>query len=456
MMPARWLSLVIFVVACGRSTTDATPSVSLAVSPASLLLVAIGQHEQLKATVTSSDGAPVSGRAVSWSSTAPAVATVDASGVVTAVANGETTVRAVTGGASGEIAITVRQRARSVSITPSSVEITGIGSAVNVEVVARDSLLQPIAAPQVQWRSLNPNVADVAAQDVRTARVTGTRSGQATVEARVEGVPGYTLMTVSSPDPGIALTWSRAALGLTGQGLYGVWGSSASDVWAVGWNGTILHFNGTAWSSVSPTPTHNALRAVWGTAPNDIWAVGVSSTILHYDGASWRDASPGFSTDRSFLGVWGSAPNDVWAVGDFGSLAHYDGSSWRDVGTGQNLWAVWGSSANDVWAVGLSGTIRHYDGTAWNDVQIPGLFLNLFGVWATGARDVWAVGDIGTLFSRYSGDSWQLTTITASGASMLAIWGSRADDVWAVGQGGVILHATNKSSSSNRSRTAKQ
>jgi hypothetical protein len=38
--------------------------------------------------------------------------------------------------------------------------------------------------------------------------------------------------------------WSSVPSGTT-QDLWSVWGTSASDVWAVGWNGTILHYNGT-------------------------------------------------------------------------------------------------------------------------------------------------------------------------------------------------------------------
>ena len=37
--------------------------------------------------------------------------------------------------------------------------------------------------------------------------------------------------------------------------LYGVWGSSASDVFAVGDGGTILHYDGSAWSAMSSGTT---------------------------------------------------------------------------------------------------------------------------------------------------------------------------------------------------------
>jgi len=33
--------------------------------------------------------------------------------------------------------------------------------------------------------------------------------------------------------------------------LFGVWGSSSSDVFAVGYYGTVLHYNGSAWSAMT-------------------------------------------------------------------------------------------------------------------------------------------------------------------------------------------------------------
>jgi hypothetical protein len=39
-----------------------------------------------------------------------------------------------------------------------------------------------------------------------------------------------------------------------GNPLHGVWGSSGSDVFAVGWDGTIVHYDGSSWSSMTSGP----------------------------------------------------------------------------------------------------------------------------------------------------------------------------------------------------------
>jgi hypothetical protein len=66
--------------------------------------------------------------------------------------------------------------------------------------------------------------------------------------------------------------WSCPPLGSTVR-LHGVWGTSRSDVWAVGDGGALLHFGGDRWTSV-PSPTTETLNAVWASGPCDVWAVG--------------------------------------------------------------------------------------------------------------------------------------------------------------------------------------
>jgi hypothetical protein len=254
----------------------------------------------------------------------------------------------------------------------------------------------------------------------------------------------------SAGHTGTILHWNGSAWSATSSGptalLSGVWGSGASDVWAVGDRGAAVHWNGAAWSAVVATGTTQSLGGVWGSGPSDVWAVGHGGTILHWDGTTWSPVPSG--TTLWLGGVWGSGPGDVWAVGhsdtfDAGVIVHWDGSAWSVIPNGapQPLLGVWGSGPDDVWAVGPG--IVHWDGAAWSAIPggVPGQLL--VGVWGTGPSDVWAVGysfDAGVIV-HWDGSAW---SVIPNGAPqpLFGVWGSGPGDVWAVGTLGTIVHWT--------------
>jgi len=143
--------------------------------------------------------------------------------------------------------------------------------------------------------------------------------------------------------------------------LHGVWGSSSSDVFAVGPekyddssdDGTIYHYDGESWS-VMLDGAPSGLYGVWGSSANDVF-VGGGRLILHYDGIEWSEMeNPG----GSYLDIWGVSPTEVYAAGYATGGWHfryYDGNEW--ICMGKNLEgsydAIWGSSVTDVFAVGV-------------------------------------------------------------------------------------------------------
>jgi uncharacterized repeat protein (TIGR01451 family) len=224
----------------------------------------------------------------------------------------------------------------------------------------------------------------------------------------------------------------------TTDSLYGVWGSSGGDVFAVGSDGTIVHYDGAAWSAMD-SGTTESLRGVWGSASTDVFAVGSDGTIVHYDGTSWSAMSS--STTDELWGVWGSSGIDVFAVGgevhSHSTILRYDGTDWGAMSsnTTEWLWGVWGSSGVDVFAVGGSGTILHYDGTNWSAMN-SGTSSFLSGVWGSSGSDVFAVGEWGTIL-HYDGTSWSEMSSPGGGTG---VWGSSGSDVFAVGWWGTIVH----------------
>ena len=100
------------ITACGGDDGDTTgptgpPTISL--SPTSAELTYIGQTRGFRATVRDASGQNLDTQ-VSWTSSDPAVFTVDASGTVTAVGNGSGQLEASASGATATAAVTVEQR----------------------------------------------------------------------------------------------------------------------------------------------------------------------------------------------------------------------------------------------------------------------------------------------------------------------------------------------------------
>lgn len=124
-------------------------------------------------------------------------------------------------------------------------------------------------------------------------------------------------------------------------GMYGIWGSSASNIFAVGSGGKIARFNGTAWSPMS-SPTSRLLVRLSGTSASDVWAVG-DSVLIHYDGAQWSDVklsdNAGFMRSRSpagfsqlfQIGLWARGPKEVYLGSEYGMIARWDGTEWREL-----------------------------------------------------------------------------------------------------------------------------
>ena len=103
-----------------------------------------------------------------------------------------------------------------------------------------------------------------------------------------------------------------------------IWGTSAADIWVVGWdNGDphMQHFDGAKWSYVSP-PNSEGLWGVHASSPSDAWAVGGKANILHFDGSGWTISSSEL-VNNTLYGVWAVSPTNVWAVGSSGTMLHF-------------------------------------------------------------------------------------------------------------------------------------
>ena len=178
---------------------------SVEVTPREVTLAALGYTAALTARVLDAQGNEISGEAVSWYSLSPKVATVDAAGKVTAVANGRAKVVASAAGVSGVATVNVYQRAVTVDIDPGEVELTSVGDTALLTLRAFDANGHEVPdAGDVMswaWRSANPNVAIVTTSpdiDLRaTVRAVGTGTTTVTVTADGGRLSGTATVTVT-------------------------------------------------------------------------------------------------------------------------------------------------------------------------------------------------------------------------------------------------------------------
>lgn len=157
----------------------------------------------------------------------------------------------------------------------------------------------------------------------------------------------------------------------------------------------VLRLEDGGWSEVwSGGDTYSSeMWGIWVISENDIWAVGDDGVVVHWDGSQWAtDHGPPNVTDH-LTAVWASGPNDVWIVGRYGAAYHWDGSTWTTRAyPGVNfLWDVWGSPAGEVYAVGSSGTLVHWSGDAgWTQIATNETEA-LLGIWGSGENDLFIV-----------------------------------------------------------------
>lgn len=168
---------------------------TITVSPASFALD-VAQTRQLTAIGRDQQGNTMA-VTFTWTSLNPAVATVNSSGLVTAVGPGSTTIKATSGVVEGTSATTVQAvtvaPVDTVSVSPATFEIS-VGQTVQLTATPRDASSNPLLDRTVTWGSSNLTRATVSSSGIVTAIATGA----VTITATCETVPGTSVGNVIS------------------------------------------------------------------------------------------------------------------------------------------------------------------------------------------------------------------------------------------------------------------
>lgn len=211
---AAVLTIAVGSSACGGGDGGSEPPrvAAVVVSPQTVTVTA-GATSQLGASVTSANGTSLS-RPVTWSSGSAAIATVSASGLVTGVTVGATTITATADGVSGTAQVMVTPPpVASVTVAPTTLTLF-VGTGGTLTATLRDAAGGTLSGRAVTWTSSNASVATVASTPTG-ATVTAVAPGTTTITATSEGISGTAAVTVALvPVASVAIAPSAPAVPL--------------------------------------------------------------------------------------------------------------------------------------------------------------------------------------------------------------------------------------------------
>jgi hypothetical protein len=204
-LPALGLAALAYVAACGGGSDGGTPPTlvdRVEVTPPVLQLqLGLVETGDLVATARDRSGVALSGRMASWTSLSPQVATVSATGQVTALAVGSASIRATVDGVVGTATVEVsRAPATGVTVTLAA-GVLQIGETTNAVAIVRTTGGVPLTGRPVQWSSTDPAVASVSA----TGAVTALAAGTTFIAAQSDDVTGSAQLRVVSDPPNLTL-----------------------------------------------------------------------------------------------------------------------------------------------------------------------------------------------------------------------------------------------------------
>src|SRR2546427_118472 len=324
---------------------SASATITVANLPVASVLVSptapnayVGGSVQLTATPKDANGNPLSGRAVSWTTSNSAVATVSAGGLVTGLVVGSATITATSEGQSGTAAVTVSTvPVASVVVSPASANMS-VGGTTQLSATPKDAAGNVLAGRLVTWTSSSSAIATVSAGGL----VIGAAVGSATITATSEGQrasagvsPVSAGMEVGQPVQFTATPLDANGTPLSGRSI--TWASRAPAVAAVSTGGLVT---GAAAGTATITATSEGQ--------------GGSAAITVTVPAS---TSPGTVTDLAVAGVTETSVTLSFTELDDGTGAPADYDVRTAVGSTLTWWLANGAlNKNGTCASPMAGT----------------------------------------------------------------------------------------------------
>ncbi len=184
----------------------------------------IGATRTLTVTMRDAQNNVLTGRAVTFASSAAAVATVSDAGLVTGISAGQARITATSEGKSADALIVVRAVVASVEIANGLDTLEAYDERPLVA-VARDVAGQPIPGADITWTSSDPNIASI---DGATGKLTGINRGTVSITAQSGGKSQTVTRVIVVKYRSLALGTTHAC-NLSSGGFAWCWGLNGTD-----------------------------------------------------------------------------------------------------------------------------------------------------------------------------------------------------------------------------------
>lgn len=202
----------------------------------------------------------------------------------------------------------------------------------------------------------------------------------------------------------------------------GIIGFSPNDIWIAGVSGRgpgVAHFNGTKWivQNIFASFYNSKLTAIWGTSSNDLWAVGYYGLIVHYNGTSWTQINSG--TTMGLIDVWGNSKTNIYFAGGSddggtGILFHFNGYQLKKIFERNIIPSKPSGLVNAVWTLNdtttyiyTAGTANCYMGrdTIWTYINVLNDNTRINSIKGSSNKNILFSGYFG-LITHWNGKSW--------------------------------------------------
>ena len=234
----------------GRRATASVTVGPRAVTSVSVSLdnksIVVGQQTTAHATVHGAGGVviPFTEQPVAWQSSNPSIATVSSTGQVNAIAIGNVTISAISGGRIGSDGATIQGSvAQSISISPTAPSVLQ-GTQTQLTAVVRDQSGTQVAGAGVvvTWQSGNASVATISSTGV----VSGVSAGTSTITVSTGSLLATAVLTVTPvPVASLSVSPSSVTLDIGGTKALSATPRDAQGNWLTG--------RVVAWSTSNPT-----------------------------------------------------------------------------------------------------------------------------------------------------------------------------------------------------------